>query len=131
MDFVRKPETFDVVVASNLFGDILTDLSAAVTGSIGLAAQREHQPEADVPEHVRAGPRLAPRTSPARASPTRWRRSCRAALMLDHLGLAKSAAAVRDAVAKVLAEGKVKTPDLGGKSTTAEMGEAVLSAIGG
>ena len=57
MDFVRKPETFDVVVASNLFGDILTDLSAAVTGSIGLASSREHQPDAEVPEHVRAGPR--------------------------------------------------------------------------
>ena len=57
MDFVRKPESFDVVVASNLFGDILTDLSAAVTGSIGLASSREHQPDEEVPEHVRAGPR--------------------------------------------------------------------------
>ena len=60
MDFVRKPEAFDVVVASNLFGDILTDLSAAVTGSIGLASQREHQPDEAVPEHVRAGPRQRP-----------------------------------------------------------------------
>jgi isocitrate/isopropylmalate dehydrogenase len=54
-----------------------------------------------------------------------------AALMLDHLGLTKSAAAVRNAAAKVLAEGKVKTPDLGGKNTTTEMGDAVVAAIGG
>jgi tartrate dehydrogenase/decarboxylase/D-malate dehydrogenase len=53
-----------------------------------------------------------------------------AALMLDHLGLAKSAAAVRDAVAKVLADGKVQTPDLGGKATTTQMGDAVVNAIG-
>ena len=51
--------------------------------------------------------------------------------MLDHLGLAKSAAVVRNAVSKVLAEGKVKTPDLGGKNTTSEMGSAVVAAIGG
>ena len=53
-----------------------------------------------------------------------------AALMLDHLGLAKSAQAVRDAVAKVLAEGKVKTPDLGGTGTTTQMGDAVVEAVG-
>ncbi len=52
-----------------------------------------------------------------------------AALMLDHLGLAKSAAGVRDAVAKVLAERKVKTPDLGGTSTTTQMGDAVVEAL--
>ena len=58
MDFVRKPETFDVVVASNLFGDILTDLSAIVTGSMGLAASANINPERALSEHVRAGPRL-------------------------------------------------------------------------
>jgi tartrate dehydrogenase/decarboxylase/D-malate dehydrogenase len=52
-----------------------------------------------------------------------------AALMLDHLGLAKSAAAVRGAVSKVLSEGKVKTPDLGGKDTTTQMGDAVAAAV--
>jgi tartrate dehydrogenase/decarboxylase/D-malate dehydrogenase len=51
--------------------------------------------------------------------------------MLDHLGLEKSAAAVRGAVAKVLAESKVRTPDLGGKNTTTEMGNAVVAALGG
>ena len=49
--------------------------------------------------------------------------------MLDHLGLAKSAAAVRNAVAKVLAEGRVKTPDLGGEATTTQMGDAVVAAV--
>ena len=53
-----------------------------------------------------------------------------AALMLNHLGLEKSGTALRDAVAKVLAEGKVKTPDLSGTSTTTQMGDAVVNAIG-
>ena len=61
MDFVRRPESFDVVVASNLFGDILTDLSAIVTGSVGLAASGNINPERRYPEHVRAGSRLGAR----------------------------------------------------------------------
>src|SRR5207237_4653597 len=52
MDFVRRPETFDVVVASNLFGDILTDLGAIITGSLGLAASANINPEADFPTMV-------------------------------------------------------------------------------
>ena len=58
MDFVRKPEAFDVVVASNLFGDILTDLSADRHRQHGPGGQRQHQSGADLSEHVRAGPRL-------------------------------------------------------------------------
>ena len=58
MDFVRKPEAFDVVVASNLFGDILTDLSAIITGSVGLAASANINPERELSEYVRAGPRF-------------------------------------------------------------------------
>ena len=56
--FVLAPESLDVVVASNLFGDILTDLGAAICGSMGLAAERQHQPGTGVPVHVRAGARL-------------------------------------------------------------------------
>jgi tartrate dehydrogenase/decarboxylase/D-malate dehydrogenase len=129
MDFVRKPEAFDVVVASNLFGDILTDLSAAVTGSIGLASSAninptKHYPSMFEPVHGSA-PDIAGKGI---ANPLAAVLS--AALMLDHLGLAASAGAVRHAVAVVLAEGKVKTPDLGGKGTTMEMGDAVVAAIG-
>ena len=90
MDFVRKPEAFDVVVASNLFGDILTDLSRG--------RDRQHRPGGRARTSTRrrssracsSRSTAAPRTSPGRGSPTRWRRSCRPALMLDHLGLAKS-----------------------------------------
>jgi tartrate dehydrogenase/decarboxylase/D-malate dehydrogenase len=129
MDFVRKPESFDVVVASNLFGDILTDLSAAVTGSIGLASSANINPTKKFPSMFEPVHGSAPDIAgKGIANPLAAVLS--AALMLDHLGLAKSAAAVRDAVAKVLADGKVQTPDLGGKATTTQMGDAVVNAIG-
>ena len=129
MDFVRKPESFDVVVASNLFGDILTDLSAAVTGSIGLASSANINPTKAFPSMFEPVHGSAPDIAgQGIADPLAAVLS--AALMLDHLGLAKSAAAVRGAVAKVLADGRVKTPDLGGKNTTTEMGDAVVAAIG-
>src|SRR5829696_5417909 len=128
MDFVRKPESFDVVVASNLFGDILTDLSAAVTGSIGLASSGNINPTKKHPSMFEPVHGSAPDIAgKGIANPLAAVLS--AALMLDHLGLAKSAAAVRDAVSKVLASGEVKTPDLGGKATTTQMGDAVVSAV--
>ena len=129
MDFVRKPETFDVVVASNLFGDILTDLSAAVTGSIGLASSANVNPTKQFPSMFEPVHGSAPDIAgKGIANPLAAVLS--AALMLDHLGLARGAAAVRDAVAKVLADGAVLTPDLGGKHTTTEMGDAVVAALG-
>jgi tartrate dehydrogenase/decarboxylase/D-malate dehydrogenase len=129
MDFVRKPESFDVVVASNLFGDILTDLSAAVTGSIGLASSANINPTKKFPSMFEPVHGSAPDIAgKGIANPLAAVLS--AALMLDHLGLAKSADAVRSAVSKVLAEGKVKTPDLGGQATTTQMGDAVVEAIG-
>jgi len=129
MDFVRKPESFDVVVASNLFGDILTDLSAAVTGSIGLASSANVNPTKKFPSMFEpvhgSAPDIAGKSI---ANPLAAVLS--AALMLDHLGLTAAAKATRDAVAKVLAEGKVKTADLGGTATTTQMGDAVLAAVG-
>src|SRR5262245_45281853 len=130
MDFVRKPETFDVVVASNLFGDILTDLSAAVTGSIGLASSANVNPTRKFPSMFEPVHGSAPDIA-GKGSADPLAAVLSAALMLDHLGLAKSASAVRAAVSKVLSEGKVKTPDLGGKNTTTEVGAAVVAAIGG
>ena len=130
MDFVRKPEAFDVVVASNLFGDILTDLSAAVTGSIGLASSANVNPTKQFPSMFEPVHGSAPDIAgQGIANPLAAVLS--AGLMLSHLGLEKSAAAVREAVAKVLAEARVKTPDLGGRDTTTEMGDAVVAAIGG
>ncbi len=129
MDFVRKPESFDVVVASNLFGDILTDLSAAVTGSIGLASSANINPTKQFPSMFEPVHGSAPDIAgKGIANPLAAVLS--AALMLDHLGLTTSADAVRAAVSKVLAAGAVKTPDLGGTSTTTQMGDAVVEAIG-
>jgi tartrate dehydrogenase/decarboxylase/D-malate dehydrogenase len=128
MDFVRKPEAFDVVVASNLFGDILTDLSAAVTGSIGLAASANINPERAHPSMFEPVHGSAPDIAgKGIADPLAAILS--AGLMLDHLGLTASATAVRGAVAAVLKAGKTMPPDLGGRAKTTAVAEAVLGAI--
>jgi tartrate dehydrogenase/decarboxylase/D-malate dehydrogenase len=128
MDFVRRPEAFDVIVASNLFGDILTDLSAAVTGSIGLAASANINPERTLPSMFEPVHGSAPDIAgKGIADPLAAILS--AALMLDHLGLTASAAAVRSAVAAVLKDGKVMPPDLGGTAKTTAVAEAVLGAV--
>ena len=129
MDFVRKPETFDVVVASNLFGDILTDLSAAVTGSIGLASSANINPTRQFPSMFEPVHGSAPDIA-GRGIANPLAAVLSAALMLDHLNLAKAAKAVRDAVAAVLAEKQVLTADLGGTATTTQMGEAVRGRVG-
>jgi tartrate dehydrogenase/decarboxylase/D-malate dehydrogenase len=128
MDFVRKPEAFDVVVASNLFGDILTDLSAIVTGSMGLAASANMNPERTYPSMFEpvhgSAPDIAGKSI---ANPLAAILS--AGMLLDHLGLAKGAAAVRQGVAAVLKAGKVRTPDLGGQAKTTEVTDAVVAAM--
>jgi tartrate dehydrogenase/decarboxylase/D-malate dehydrogenase len=128
MDLVRKPETFDVIVASNLFGDILTDLSAIVTGSVGLASSGNINPERKFPSMFEPVHGSAPDIAgKGIANPLAAILS--AGMLLDHLGLAKSAAAVRGAVAAVLKAGKTRTPDLGGSAKTTDMAEAVLAAL--
>ncbi len=129
MDFVRRPEAFDVVVASNLFGDILTDLSAAVTGSIGLASSANINPTRKFPSMFEPVHGSAPDIAgKGIANPLAAILS--AGLMLDHLGLTEAAHRVRGAVATVLADGRANTPDLGGTATTADVGAAVLAAVG-
>jgi tartrate dehydrogenase/decarboxylase/D-malate dehydrogenase len=128
MDFVRKPESFDVVVASNLFGDILTDLSAIVTGSMGLAASGNINPDRTAPSMFEPVHGSAPDIAgKGIANPLAAILS--AGMLLDHLGLAKSALAVRNAVAAVLKAGRPRTPDLGGQEKTATVGEAVLASL--
>jgi tartrate dehydrogenase/decarboxylase / D-malate dehydrogenase len=128
MDFVRKPESFDVVVASNLFGDILTDLSAMVTGSVGLAASANINPERTFPSMFEpvhgSAPDIAGKDI---ANPLAAILSVK--LMLDHLSQPRAAKRLHDAVASVLKAGKTRTPDLGGKATTEQMGEAVMGAM--
>jgi tartrate dehydrogenase/decarboxylase/D-malate dehydrogenase len=128
MDFVRKPETFDVVVASNLFGDILTDLSAIITGSMGLAASANINPERTYPSMFEPVHGSAPDIAgKGIANPLAAILS--AALLLDHLQLTTAATAVRRAVAAVLKAGKPRTPDLGGNARTLEVAEAVLASL--
>ncbi len=128
MDFVRRPEAFDVVVASNLFGDILTDLSAIVTGSMGLAASGNINPERTFPSMFEPVHGSAPDIAgKGIANPLAAILST--GLMFDHLGLARGAAAIRAAVAAVLKAGKARTPDLGGSARTTEVADAVLAAL--
>src|SRR5437763_11319103 len=128
MDFVRKPESFDVVVASNLFGDILTDLSAMITGSMGLAASANINPERTYPSMFEPVHGSAPDIAgKGIANPLAAILSV--GMLLDHLGLTPAATAVRNAVASVLRAGKPRTPDLGGRDGTTDIGAAVVAAV--
>ncbi len=127
--FVRHPDWFDVVVGSNLFGDILSDLGPAVVGSIGIAPSANINPERELPSMFEPVHGSAPDIyGKAIANPIGQIWS--GAMMLDHLGETKAAAAIEAAIAKVLADPKApKTPDLGGKAKTGELGAAIAAAL--
>jgi tartrate dehydrogenase/decarboxylase/D-malate dehydrogenase len=127
MNFVRRPESFDVVVASNLFGDILSDLSAILVGSIGLAPSANLDPSHRFPSMFEPVHGSAPDIA-GKGIVNPLATVLTAAQMLDHLGLTDAAVQLNAAVAKVLAS-DIKPPDLGGKSTTTEVADAVLSAL--
>ncbi|MBI3467299.1 MAG: tartrate dehydrogenase [Planctomycetes bacterium] len=128
MDFVRRPQDFDVVVASNLFGDILTDLAAILVGSMGLAPSANINPERTAPSMFEPVHGSAPDIA-GRGIANPLAAILSAAMMMDHLELPKGAAAVRRAVADVLRSGAPRTPDLGGKATTAEVAGAVCELL--
>src|ERR1700674_3660451 len=113
--FVRHPDWFDVVVGSNLFGDILSDLGPAVVGSIGIAPSANTNPERALPSMFEPVHGSAPDIyGKAIANPIGQIWS--GAMMLEHLGEAAAAAAIEGAIARVLADPRApKTPDLGGK----------------
>lgn len=126
--FVSRPDTFDVVVASNLFGDILTDLGAAIVGGMGIAPSANINPEKKFPSMFEPVHGSAPDIAgKGIANPTAaiW---C-ASLMLEHLGEAKLADLIMEALQDVLEERKVVTPDLGGTVTTEEFGDAVCETL--
>ena len=128
MNFVRRPQSFDVVVASNLFGDILSDLSAMVCGSIGLAASANLDPTRRHPSMFEPVHGTAPGIfGKGIANPLAAFFS--AAMMLDHLGHPDAALALERAVADVLAARRVRTADLGGSSTTQQVASAVISKL--
>ena len=126
--FVQHPDWFDVVVGSNLFGDILSDLGPAVAGSIGIAPSANINPERDHPSMFEPVHGSAPDIAgKGIANPIGQIWS--AAMMLDHLGHADAAAAIVKAIETVLGDGGPRTPDLGGKATTIDVGKAIVDAL--
>jgi tartrate dehydrogenase/decarboxylase/D-malate dehydrogenase len=126
--FVRNPDWFDVVVGSNLFGDILSDLGPAVTGTIGIAPGSNINPEKEFPSMFEPVHGSAPDIAgKGIANPIGQIWS--AAMMLEHLGQEEASQAIVTAIEKVLKESDVKTPDMGGKATTGELGQAIEAAL--
>lgn len=125
--FVMNPQRFDVVVASNLFGDILSDLGPACTGTIGIAPSANINPERDFPSLFEPVHGSAPDIyGLGIANPIGQIWS--GAMMLDHLGLPDAAADVVTAIEQCLVNG-IKTPDLGGTSSTQDVGSAIAESI--
>ncbi len=126
--FVAHPESLDVVVASNLFGDILTDLGAALSGSLGLAPSANLNPQRRYPSLFQAIHGSAPDImGKGIANPLAsiWSGQ----LMLDFLGEHEAAALLMHAIEEVLARGQVRTPDLGGTATTRQLGHAIREQV--
>ena len=125
---ITHPQTLDVIVASNLFGDILTDIGSAISGSLGIAPGANINPERTHPSMFEpihgSAPDIAGKgvANPIGAI---WA----GALMLDHLGRRDLHDRVLGAVERVVASGKVKTPDLGGTAKTIEVERAITSEL--
>jgi tartrate dehydrogenase/decarboxylase/D-malate dehydrogenase len=126
--FVRNPDWFDVVVASNLLGDILSDLGPAVAGSIGIAPSGNINPERRHPSMFEPVHGSAPDIA-GRGLANPIGQIWSGAMMLEHLGHGEAARAIEAAIARVVAEGRALTPDLGGKASTAELGQAIAEAV--
>ena len=128
MFMVKDPKRFGVVVASNLFGDILTDLGAAISGGIGLAAGANINPEGNYPSMFEpihgSAPDIAGKGI-ANPLASIWT----AAMMLDHFGYGQYAQEVVDAIETLLVERKVGTPDLNGTATTRQVGDEIVRIL--
>ena len=128
MWFVKNPGYFDVIVASNLFGDIITDLGSMLQGGMGFAAGGNINPEKIYPSMFEPIHGSAPKyAGKAVVNPIASIESIR--MMLDHLGEEQAASDIQRAVMKTIALGKVKTPDMGGTNKTHEVGDAIREAI--
>jgi tartrate dehydrogenase/decarboxylase/D-malate dehydrogenase len=126
--FVRHPDWFDVVVGSNLFGDILSDLGPAVVGSIGIAPSANLNPERKYPSMFEPVHGSAPDIAgKGVANPIGQIWS--GAMMLQHLGESSAAGAIERAIEAVLAGAGPRTADIGGTAWTKEVGEAIASEV--
>ncbi len=126
--FVQHPDWFDVVVGSNLFGDILSDLGAAVVGGMGLAPAANINPEKEYPSMFEPVHGSAPDIAGQNiANPIAqiWT----GAMMLDHLGHEDAGMAITNAIEAVLADGSTLTRDLGGSASTQELGKAITAIL--
>ena len=126
--FVQHPDWFDVVVASNLFGDILSDLAPAIAGSIGLAPGANINPEKEYPSMFEPVHGSAPDIA-GRGIANPIGQIWSGALMLEHLGHPGAARAIIAAIERVVAEAKLLTRDLGGQASTAEVSKAIAELI--
>jgi tartrate dehydrogenase/decarboxylase/D-malate dehydrogenase len=127
-NFVLHPDWFDVVVASNLFGDILSDLGPAIAGTIGVAPSANINPTREYPSMFEPVHGSAPDIAgKGIANPIAQIWS--GAMMLDHLGHMEAAVAVEKAIESVLQNSKLRTPDMGGRATTEELGAAIAAAV--
>ena len=127
---VKDPKRFEIVVTSNLFGDILTDLGAAIAGGMGLAAGANLDPERRFPSMFEPIHGSAPDIAgQGKANPlaTVWA----ASQMLDFLGYEAWGAKLINCIEQVLVEGCALTPDLGGTATTTQTADAVLTKLKG
>jgi 3-isopropylmalate dehydrogenase len=126
MWFVRKPEWFKVVVTPNMFGDIITDLGAMIQGGLGIAAGGNINPEGvSMFEPIHGSAPKYKGKSIANPIAT----ILAGAMMLDCLGEVKAAKVIEDAVEEVLSEGEVRSHDLGGNSSTMEVGDEVVRKL--
>lgn len=127
--FVLNPQLFDVVVASNLFGDILSDLGPACTGTIGIAPSGNINPDRHFPSLFEPVHGSAPDIAgECVANPVGQVWS--AAMMLDHLGETEASTAILSAIERTLAEPALRTRDLAGSASTSEAGKAIADALG-
>jgi isocitrate/isopropylmalate dehydrogenase len=128
MWMVKDPDYFDVIVASNLFGDIITDLGAMLQGGMGFAAGGNINPENQYPSMFEPIHGSAPKyEGKGIVNPIATIESIR--MMLDHLGESEASHDVEAAVSEILAAGVVKTRDMGGNHSTSEMGDSVRDVI--
>ena len=129
-NFVLHPDWFDVVVGSNLFGDILSDLGPAVAGTIGIAPSANINPAGKYPSMFEPVHGSAPDIA-GRGIANPIGQIWSGAMMLEHLGHPKAARAIESAIETVLADPDALTPDMGGRATTRDLGSRIASAVEG